>query len=122
MKANARELSYRARQRYYSQHYSNLPTVDDIREATASSTNDIIRQVLTGQAVYYGYEVVWEPDNNLPVKGNDSYAKIEANTVKHNSLKRIKHLRKSLDEQINQLFGNKLTAAEIEEKKRALGL
>ena len=119
--ATSKELAYQAKRRYYAKHDNNIPTLDELREATAAATADTIRQIVKGQGIFYGYEVERDIDNSLPI---DAFGieKTEASQAKAVENQRIKRVKRTLEEQINSFFGGKLTLQELEEKKKALGL
>jgi dimeric dUTPase (all-alpha-NTP-PPase superfamily) len=67
-----------------------------------------------------------DEQNKLRIEDASYKPKVSGEARKHKSplsqIEKTKKLKKSLDDQINSMFGGTLSAAEIAEKKKALGL
>jgi hypothetical protein len=83
-----------------------IPTLDEIRDVTRPMYESTISQITRGQAIYYGYEVDHEVDNEIPgglIGAHDKIVKSQAIQVEKRTVIRAKKRLIQLISRFNQI-------------------
>lgn len=87
-----------------------IPTLDELHDITRPMYESTISQITRGQAIYYGYEVDHEIDNEIPGGHLDTYDKIVKVQKKQDELNRVKRAKLKLVKLISRF--NKISEEE----------
>lgn len=82
----------------------NIPTLDDLHAVIGPMQEATIRQIVHGQAVYYGYDIEREFDNEVPMIGDPNVyeTSLESNREERRAKNKKREMRDRLDKMIRR--------------------